>query len=121
MVGLAGFVAVAYFALRVPDPSTVAKPPAPDPVDWLRAVGRIGGSVVAGSLGITEMVGYAVIVLGVALCVVAVRSARGDLAPWIGLFTYALGSAVIVGHSRYLWIIFFGHQSRYASIAATLH
>jgi len=116
VLGLTGFVAVAYFVLRDPVPES----PSPSLYAWFRATGRVGGSVVAGSLGVSEIVGFAVIALGLVLCVLAVRSARADLTPWVGLFTFALASAVLLAQSRFAWIVYFGHQSRYASISALL-
>ncbi len=116
VLGIACFVAIGYFLLRDPVPEA----PSPSLYAWLRATGRVGGSVVAASLGISEIIGYGVIALGLVLCVVAVRSGRRDLAPWMGLFTFALGSTVLIAQSRFGWIVYFGHQSRYASITALL-
>jgi hypothetical protein len=116
VLGTAGIVAIAYFVLRDPLPASSD----PRPYQWLVATARVGGSVVTGSLGGSAAIGAIAVVAGGVLSVVAVRAGRLDLAAWVGLYVYALSTCVLIGRSRYLWIVYFGHQSRYASISALL-
>jgi hypothetical protein len=88
-------------------------------VDAARAAAAVAGSVLANSLGMTQIVGAVGMVAGAILTFLAVTRGQGAAAaPWVGAFVFAVTAAALIGRGRAGLVESYGVGSRYASVSA---